>query len=138
MSCRYCDGRVIFSKEVITENIWRWCYNGEKISLEEANVLSDPLGVFIDRGYLRFTDLDDYEMYIGDCKIYGIKHEDIWLSVRRVDFRQDISINNWRYHIHRRYNTDKDRVIFRNVKYPKKFVEHFVLTEKNLPHGVTI
>lgn len=57
MGCKYCnDEHVILDQECISERSWGW---GGNISIKINEAIRYPLGLFIDRGYLRLVDLED-------------------------------------------------------------------------------
>ena len=59
--CEYCDNdKTMMKKEIISRANWGWGYDGTlKLTLQQAEESPVTLGVFIDRGHLRLTDLDD-------------------------------------------------------------------------------
>ena len=57
MGCKYCkEDNVIFRQERIAPCSWGW---GGDTKITEGEAVTFPLGVFLDRGYLRLVDLDD-------------------------------------------------------------------------------
>ncbi len=56
--CEYCENnKTLLEKDVVSTAMLQWC-----MPIRSANDLyahEYPLGVFIDRGYLRLVDLED-------------------------------------------------------------------------------
>ena len=81
--CEYCENeKVIFQENVFSGLSWVWC--GPEFKIKEAEAMEYTLGVFIDRGYLRFTDLDESDcmdhgqkIKIDYCPFCGIKLKDL-------------------------------------------------------------
>ena len=66
--CEYCKGeKIIIQKDVIHYSCWGW--GGDtKLTQAQAIEQADTMGIFIDRGFLRFADLDD-----AQCLDHGEK-----------------------------------------------------------------
>ena len=55
--CDYCDNdKTIIVKDVVSSGSWGW---GGDTKIKEDEAFKYPLGLFVDRGYLRLVDLDD-------------------------------------------------------------------------------
>lgn len=56
--CVYCEEEnKIMVRHVISDFNWGW--GGPDVKITEGEANRYQLGIFIDRGYLRFVDLDD-------------------------------------------------------------------------------
>lgn len=68
--CDYCKKeKTIFFQEVISHHAWGFGWDSEtKINLIQAESNKIKMGVFIDRGYIRFCNLDDCQ-----CMDHGEK-----------------------------------------------------------------
>jgi len=70
--CEYCEeSKIIMTKDVISDFNWGWGKdkNGDEIKISEQEADHYPLGVMIDRGYLRLVDIQDCMCIEGGEKI---------------------------------------------------------------------
>ena len=66
--CDYCEKEtVIFQKDILSMAMLQWCFASLKTA-DDLVTHEYPFGVFIDRGYLRFVDLEDCQ-----CMDHGRK-----------------------------------------------------------------
>jgi len=64
--CKFCkDSETIINEEFISSFSWGW---GGDISIKQDELKYINYGLFIDRGYIRFVDLDD-----SQCLDSGLK-----------------------------------------------------------------
>lgn len=65
--CDYCkEDKIIMEKEVIHRSTWGW---GCDTLVKENNAVYYQLGIFIDRGYLRYVDLEDCNCLEHGCRV---------------------------------------------------------------------
>ena len=65
--CKYCENEYfLLRKDIISKGSWGW---GGDISIKESDITEDEYVLFIDRGYLRFVDLDDCQCLEAGKKV---------------------------------------------------------------------
>ena len=67
--CLYCEMvSCLLNEEVISDLSWVWARHEDDYKINESEATKYTLGVFIDRGYLRLTDIDE-----AQCLDHGEK-----------------------------------------------------------------